>query len=459
MDLVNEILLLGGEAAATARYNTSFSLDDTMTVIGLVLMAIFMVISTLSGVSGNNIILPICLIFFKFDPKVAVAHTSLLATMSCAVRIIYERLKPKSLTEDNELINFHLVLLGTAPAVLGSFIGVQANNISPNVIIAIMTTLLQVFLCVYSCKGYLKKKAEEDKKHAKEISPELDEDVYRKEIEDLEDTSKTNEHDGSSTPIDASLVVPLVDGDTRETEIDLLEPTNPETDQYKITNKDLLIMAGLMTLNPLISTLRISSGQPKWYQATRCSGADWVILFGYIALLVTISALLAKNVLNRNLNKKLSPKDISIKEASYSLKFVLGVAGVSFVGGFLAAGSTTLLSIFMISLGVYPFISSSTTMVLAVIFSGSSSILYALNGLVYMSCVLIAGTVVVASTILTRMTLYQSFLKHGKASLILLFIAITMVVTIPSNIAQIVPHLKEDIEAGKNIWAFTSFCP
>lgn len=218
-------------------------------------------------------------------------------------------------------------------------------------------------------------------------------------------------------------------------------------------------MAGLMTLNPIISTLRASSGSTKWYQAAKCSAADVIILISYLALLTVISVLLAKNVLHRNVNKKLGKKDLSIKEPSYTLTFVMGVMGVSFVGGFLAAGSTTLLSIFMISLGVYPFISSSTTMVLAVIFSGSSSILYALNGLLYLSCVVIAGIVVVASTVLTRMTLYQSFLKHGKASLILLFISITMVVTVPANIIQVFPHLKEDIAAGKNIWAFTSFCP
>ena len=457
MDLVNEILLLASQGEPAGRYNTSFSLDDTMTVVGLVFMVIFMIISTLSGVSGNNIILPICLIFFKFDSKVAVAHTSLLATLSCAVRILYERMQPKSVTEDNELINFHLVLLGTAPAVLGSFIGVQANHVSPTVVITGLTTCLQIFLCIYSFRGYLKKKAEEDKKHEKEVSPELEEGLEKKIIDDA---ASKNTTEGSSTPLDASLAVPLIEGDVRDTmDIDILEPIDPRRDQYKITSIDLLIMAGLMTLNPIISTLRASSGSTKWYQAAKCSGADVIILLSYLILLVVISVLLAKNVLYRNFNKKLGKKDLSIKETSYTLKFVMGVMGVSFVGGFLAAGSTTLLSIFMISLGVYPFISSSTTMVLAVIFSGSSSILYALNGLVYLSCVVIAGTVVVASTVLTRMTLYQSFLKHGKASLILLFISITMVVTVPSNIIQVYPHLKEDIQAGKNIWAFTSFCP
>lgn len=460
MDLVNEILLLASQDEPVGRYHNYFSLDDTMTVVGLVFMVIFMIISTLSGVSGNNIILPICLIFFKFDSKVAVAHTSLLATLSCAVRIIYEKLQPKSVTEDNELINFHLVLLGTAPAVLGSFIGVQANHVSPTVVIAGLTTCLQIFLCIYSFKGYLKKKAEEDKKHEKEVSPELEEGIEKKILDDAERQARATTTHGSSTPLDASLAVPLVEGDERDTvDIDILEPIDPRRDQYKITNLDLFIMAGLMTLNPIISTLRASSGSTKWYQAAKCSAADVIILISYLALLTVISVLLAKNVLHRNFNKKLGKKDLSIKETSYTLTFVMGVMGVSFVGGFLAAGSTTLLSIFMISLGVYPFISSSTTMVLAVIFSGSSSILYALNGLLYLSCVVIAGIVVVASTVLTRMTLYQSFLKHGKASLILLFISITMVVTVPANIIQVFPHLKEDIAAGKNIWAFTSFCP
>ena len=459
MDLLNELLLFASEVTEPERYNSSFNIDDTRTIIGLVMLAIFMVISTLSGVSGNNIMLPICLIFFKFDPKVAVAHTSLLATLSCGVRIIYEKLQTKSVTEDTELINYHLVLMGTAPAVLGSFIGVQANIVSPILIIVIFTTLLQIFLFVYSIRTYLKKKAEEDRKHLKEISPELDEDIYRQSVE-KESGDKTTGTDGDDRATEPSLLTDLVPKDEKEvtTEIDILEPVADSCNQYKTTWGDLLIMASLMLLNPLISTIRASK-EGKWYQSTRCTVADTVVLLVYAGLLVLLTILLSKNVLTRNLKKRLSKKDISLKEPSYCVKFALGIVGVSFVGGFLAAGSSTLLSIFMISLEIYPFIASSTTMVLAVIFSGSSTILYALNGLIYIKCVLIAGTVVLVTTIITRMTLYQSFLKHGKASLILLFIAITMLVTIPSNIVQVYPHIKEDYDAGKNIWALNDYCP
>jgi uncharacterized membrane protein YfcA len=350
--------------------------------------------------------------------------------------------------------------MGTAPALLGSFLGVQANTVSPFIILVVMTTLLQVFLCIYSFRTYCKKKAEEDKKYLREISPELEEDIYRQEVESLAEknsastTQDTDSRVGSTT----MLINDLGPIDNRETEIDFLTPDDPEVNQYRPTTKDLLIMGGMMLISPLMSIVRSNSKTPSWYQTASCTPADTVILISYVLLLTVFSTLLAKNILIRNRNKKLAKKDISLKEASYTLKFVLGVVGVSFVGGFLAAGSSTLLSIFMISLEIYAFIASSTTMVVAVIFSGSSTILYALNGLIYPSCVLIAGTVVVASTVITRMTLYQSFLKHGKASLILLFIAITMVVTVPANIYQVYPHLKEDFDAGKNILAFNSFC-
>ena len=239
---------------------------------------------------------------------------------------------------------------------------------------------------------------------------------------------------------------------------DLLEPEIKAEDQYQLTIYDAIGMCLMMLLNPIVSRIR-KDKEGEWYQIKKCSERDWVLLTFYLGVLIVFSVYQIFNIIRRNENKRTKMNDVSLNSSIYCYRFAAGVVGVSFVGGFLAAGSSTLLSIFMIALGIYPFVASSTSLLLAVIFSGSSALIYAVQGQVYLTATLVCGSLVLTSTVITRMTLYQTFMKHGRASIILLFISISLLLSIPSNLYQVLPHIKEDHDQGKNIWAFQSLCP
>lgn len=470
-NLVDDILMLtGGDGVPAARYNNNFSLADPLTLVGLLVMGFIVVISTLSGSSGSSLLLPICLIFFKFDPKVAVAHTTTLATLTCIIRVVYEKMFPNKSTEVKDFVNYHLVMVGTAPAVLGSFLGVQLNHASPIAIIILFATLLQIFLLIFSFKTYLKKKKEEDLKELKEQSLALEEETnmtledlhleYYTEggqrVESNQEPLIKPEEDATGSDPDVAKLATADEGERLT--YDLLEPEDPASNQYGLTKTDIVFILVMILLNPIVTRLRVETS-PSWYQVKVCSGPDWVVLIAYLTTLVLFSVLQIMNILKRNENKRPRLNDVELNSKIYCYKFAAGVLIVSFVGGFLSAGSSTLLAMFMIALNIYPFVASSTTLLLAIIFSGSSALIYAVSGRVFLVATLAAGVVALVSTVLTRITLYEKFLKDGKASMIVLFIAITTLISIPSNIFQVLPHIKEDYDSGKSIWTFHSVCP
>ena len=100
-----------------------------------------MILSTLAGISGNAILAPVCLIFFNFDPHVAIAHTNLLGVFSSATRIAVE-MKHAAAPGGKSNINYDAILISTTPAILGTFIGVFFNKMSPPIIIIVLASLL-----------------------------------------------------------------------------------------------------------------------------------------------------------------------------------------------------------------------------------------------------------------------------------------------------------------------------
>lgn len=458
INYLTDILLGADGTTQAARYKDYFDLTEPMSILGLCFLAFMIIISTLGGVSGSNLMVPIFLIFFKFDQKVSVAHTVVLSTLSCIIRLVYEKVFSKKGSNTKNLINFHLVMIGTAPAIFGAFIGVQLNHISPNIIIAIFTTLLQLLLLVFSFRTFLKKRQSEAEQKAKEDTLALEKSDALT-LEDMDD----HQDNSSSRPTGEPLLEKEGENNSSnrlegEPEYhDLLEPEDPATDQYQITNIDILGILVMLLLNPLMTTLRVTDAD-DWYEVKKCSSEDAILMVVYIIVIIAFASYQILSILKRNENKTPKANDVNLGTMMHCIRFAAGLVGVSFIGGFLAAGSSTLLTIFMIGLNINPFVASSTTLLLSVIFYGSSAFINIIKGQVYLFAALLASVVVVVSTVVTRMTLYETFLKHGKASIIVLFISISMLISIPSNLVKVVPHIQDDYTKGLNIWAFHGFC-
>lgn len=422
----------GGLKSSENYYRKQFLPLDLMNILGLFVMTVMLVVATLAGVGGNVVILPVCLIFFRFDPKVAIAHTSLFAMISSLTRVLFEKAEEK-ITKKPALSNYHIAIIAGPPSVLGAFLGTTMNALSPETVIMGVALGLQIYILIYSIGKYREKKSQELKKSLAESLIDKDE---------------------------ANVPVLAQDSTINKTEAESLDDRNSIkqiTTQTILQNTDLALFAGFLVLNPLFILLRGNKQIKSLIGNEECSGLDFTLLLGYIALLVGLCGLAQTYVLNQNKDKKVSDTDIEIT-ASYSNKYMGTLTLLAFIGGFVSSGSSTLITICNIMFGLSPFIASSTSLVVVIIFSGSSALIYYMNGLIYDSCMLIVGLVVILSTLATRMTIYQYFLKHGKGSMILLFISLSMVLAIPANMIQVLPHIIQEHKEGKNIWAFSPFC-
>ena len=130
-----------------------------------------MVLSTLAGISGNSIITPVCLIFFQFDPHVAIAHTNLLGVFSSAARI-YIEMKHAAVPGGKSNINFDAILISTTPTIIGTFVGVFFNKMSPPIIIISLASVLQMGIMVKSFHDY-KIRAEKERLADKSLQEKL----------------------------------------------------------------------------------------------------------------------------------------------------------------------------------------------------------------------------------------------------------------------------------------------
>lgn len=450
------------DQTSVADYQTDLLPFNMMSTIGLFVLSTIMVIVTLGGISGANVILPIILIFFRFEPKIAIAHTTVLSLLSVITRVTYEIYLSMKGKHYAPKINYHLVMIGSGPCILGAFIGVEFNKMCPVAIIVILTCVLLTVILYFSGKKFLQKYREEKENEAKKAKESLMESL-------LDNTKEQKSNDGNESkkrPRDtfersAGSELDLNDKlkvSEEEGLISKVDSTARESNQYKITFVDSLILLIMLLVNPFVTLLRGSHYIKPLISMERCSWRDFSVLISYVSFLIIITMYCATSVYKRNKNLPLGPKDVEFNSFPKIAQYALSIMTASFVGGFLASGSTTILSILLMLSGIDTFIASSTTLLIAIIYTTSSAVLYSMNGFIYLSCALIGGAVVVLSTLVTRMTIYQYFLKHGKASMILLFISIMMMITIPSNIIQVGPHIKQQYDEGKNIFKFESFC-
>lgn len=107
------------------QLDTIMGNSQVMGSIGLLLLFTLVCLSNAGGLSGGGVTIPIMLIFFDMDMKVAVPVSAFIAVCSTVLRFIinFNQLHPNN--PERLTINYDVVVL-TLPAVfLGSLIGVK----------------------------------------------------------------------------------------------------------------------------------------------------------------------------------------------------------------------------------------------------------------------------------------------------------------------------------------------
>ena len=422
-------------------YKYYFSIFEVRTLFGLLMLGTMMVFCTLGGIGGNIVILPVCLIFFKFDPHLSVAHTSFFSTLSAATRVFIEmKLQP-----ENKRINFDVVLISCVPTVLGTFLGVYLNRTTPDVIIMALTCLLLSYLLRKSFFEYKAraKKEDDDVNHLNTVViPELGRMFLSKKTIELELLGEQNRRS--------------IDRRKKEKE-ELLLVNGKVHDQYIFETSDLKYYALILVLNPLYSLLKGNSEHPSILGLEKCGSGQIVLVIIYAASLFFFLMHL-KHVVNKR-NEQVVEHDLNVDfKGGAQNKILLIMVLVGLVGAFLSAGASALITFSLIMLEMTPFTASPTALLAGIVFGSSGSIMYYWEGLIFMSAAIVGGLVVIACTAGVRLTIYQSFLQSGKSSIILLFISIMMGFGVIASIAVVGPIVYKQSQRGINIWAFKSLC-
>ena len=228
-------------------------------------------------------------------------------------------------------------------------------------------------------------------------------------------------------------------------------------DQFKPDSNDSLYYILLLLVNPLFSLLRGTKNNPSLIGVRKCGKKDFTIVVGYVMFLVYIARHLKSLVFERNFFTRANIANIEFNEDN-TKKLMISMFVVGFTGSFLSAGSAALITFSLIMIKMTPFAASPTALSITILFGISSSFICYLEGLIYMSATLIGGLFVVVSTLIVRLTIYETFVKQGKASMLLLFIGIMMGVSTIAGIFQVGPIIYKEYMNGVNIFLFHSIC-
>lgn len=429
----------------TADYKYYFDISEPKTIIGLVVLAAAMCLCTMAGVGGNVVIYPVCLIFFEFDAHVSIGHTSLLGALASLVRVLVELIG----APERKSINYDVILISFAPTLIGSLIGLFFNQFSPDVVIMVLTLSLLGYLMFSTFSAYRKRAQEEwDKEHPTDLH--LEEGLIRKP---------------RLRPTKSGRLVELLEFQTNDgnkvaylpTTMDVVSVELAVHDQYSFKKADLPYYLLFAALNPIFSRLRGTKDKPSLIGIDKCGVSGMLLVLGYLGLLVYLCWAVKKKVVARNQAVHEDGKSIEIDDNN-SLR-VLGVMMlVGFIASYLSSGAATLLAFSLVLLHMTTFTASPTSLTIMLVLGMTSAVMFYAEGLIYGSTILYAGTVTFLSTLVARLTLYESFLKRGKASLIMMFNSVLMGVSLVAIGGIIGPAVYKEYTAGKNIFAFKHSC-
>lgn len=227
--------------------------------------------------------------------------------------------------------------------------------------------------------------------------------------------------------------------------------------QFVLKRRDYILLIVFFMMNPILSFLRGTKFVHSMIGIKRCSIPDSLFVLGYLILNLIITAFSYREVNRRNSLVVSDEKQLVFRPVD-TLALIFFIFLIGIISGFISTGLAALFTMVLISFKLDPFVSSSTSILLTCLTTGSSSILFYLKGKIYPSALIINGVVIVAVVCLTRLTVYKRIFAQRKSSTLVLCIVLILAISIPSNVLKIVPKLIRMQRGGESIWSFGSIC-
>jgi len=443
---------------------------DIMDYSGLVVIGIIIFLATLAGTAGNSQLFTIILLFFRLPTEEAVAQTCLFGLVSSAGRLTYELISGRK-NPSTKRINFHIVLISAPWIVIGTFIGVNISNFTPESVRFGTIMLLFTYMSYLSLKKLITKCKHEAKEKQETGHPlltnpqtkatsrknsddEIDCDIGV-EVPGEEDKATQKEQENNQLIFKNSQPLSTGSGENDYSPYGshVLDFESDKYIQMQTNTIDKLSFLMIILASPLISVLRGVDTIPSIIGIKHCSKEDIGVIVISLAVLVWISLINTCRIMERNKRAIISKKQINFTfKAAVSIMVSSLVIGT--LGSWLGVAVSTMSNLYLLNLGLSPFVGGPTSLAIVFLTSGSSSMLFFLEGIVDIPAFLMCSVIIVGISLVTRLTIYKVMMKSKKASIPVLFVLLITVVSIPGIVYKMLPPILENISEGISIFDF-----
>lgn len=137
---------------------------------------------------------------------------------------------------------------------------------------------------------------------------------------------------------------------------------------------------------------------------------------------------------------------------------VIGNFFIGIIGGALGVAISSMSNLFLVFLGLSPFVAGPTALAINFLITGSSSFLFLVSGKVDLPTFAVAGTIVLVFSIATRLTIYKWMVKQGLTFLPVFLVFLVTIVSVPGITYKMLPHILDQHSKGANIFKFGNPC-
>jgi uncharacterized membrane protein YfcA len=118
-------------------------------IYGIFVLTALTVLANVGGIGGGGIIIPITIAMFGFSTKEAIALSGTLIYSGSLARFAMQ-INEKHPQKDSTLIDYNIVILMLPLVLMGSFLGVLVNIMTPNIILSSFLTFILIVLAFRS---------------------------------------------------------------------------------------------------------------------------------------------------------------------------------------------------------------------------------------------------------------------------------------------------------------------
>ena len=493
-----------------------------MEVGGMVIMVFLSMFSTIAGIGGGPVIVPILLIFFNMSQKETIALSNGLIIFNGVSKLFVSMNSRDPDVPRRTLINYDVMYIVNALLLLSSAIGGIVSEMLAE-IVPIITFLILANYALYEavkktitlCKK--EKNAQRKSQEASKVEKLSEKQTGVKSNELTDRGSSTNpvvaEETKLSNPTESkpsTIAIPIADSVPADDKASCISPNEiggqlmtdrrndlpadalplneaklaqasdqPEKTpspgcldllaRDRITGQEgnnfhwlnVLIIMGIFIISNLVTLFRGGSGIKSIIGISKCSGSDWAVFIIYIVVSLFVSFLGSVYVLKKQRAKQALQLTHPSDVIWGAGRFVFGWCFMLVAGAaatISGLGGGSIMTPFMYSIELMPQSASATSLLLTTLSKIVVTLLNYFSGVLLVDYMFFLGAFLGVASFLADFTNQRIQKKIKKPSVVSFIFAAVMVICIGLFIGSSIQNINRAKESGRSITQFGKYC-